>query len=68
MEAGAALFEADLATRAFTGARCFPFATPIDGSAMILSWLALAAAFALAASRKEARRKIDEGGARARRL
>src|SRR5271166_4832786 len=41
MEAGAAVFAADLATRAFTGARLFPFAAPIGGSAMILSWLAL---------------------------
>ncbi len=67
MEAGAAVFAADLATRAFTGARLFPFAAPIGGSAMILSWLALAAAFALAASRDEAGRRIDDGGARARR-
>jgi uncharacterized membrane protein YgdD (TMEM256/DUF423 family) len=61
MEAGAALFAADLATHAFTGARLFPFAAPIGGSAMILSWLALAAAFALAASRSEAGHKIGDG-------
>jgi uncharacterized membrane protein YgdD (TMEM256/DUF423 family) len=46
MEAGASLFAADLAYHAFAGARLFPFAAPIGGSAMILSWLALAAAFA----------------------
>jgi uncharacterized membrane protein YgdD (TMEM256/DUF423 family) len=61
MEAGAALFAADLATHAFTGARLFPFAAPIGGSAMILSWLALAAAFALAASRSGAGHKIGDG-------
>lgn len=49
MEAGAAIFAADLATRAFTGARLFPFAAPLGGSAMIMSWLALAIAFATAA-------------------
>jgi uncharacterized membrane protein YgdD (TMEM256/DUF423 family) len=46
MEAGASLFAADLAYHAFAGARLFPFAAPIGGTAMILSWLALAAAFA----------------------
>jgi len=46
MEAGASLFAADLAARAFTGARLFPFAAPLGGSTMILSWLALAVAFA----------------------
>ncbi len=51
MEAGASLFAADLAYHAFAGARLFPFAAPIGGSAMILSWLALAAAFAVAASK-----------------
>lgn len=49
MEAGAALFAADLATRAFAGARLFPFAAPIGGSMMIASWLALAAVFAKSA-------------------
>jgi uncharacterized membrane protein YgdD (TMEM256/DUF423 family) len=49
MEAGASLFAADLAYHAFAGARLFPFAAPIGGSTMILSWLALAAAFAAAA-------------------
>jgi uncharacterized membrane protein YgdD (TMEM256/DUF423 family) len=51
MELGAALFAADLATRAFTGARLFPFAAPIGGSTMILSWIALAFTFAAAARR-----------------
>ena len=49
MEAGAALFAADLATRAFAGERLFPFAAPIGGSTMILSWLGLAVLFAAAA-------------------
>ena len=42
MEAGAALFSAELAMRAFTGERIFPFAAPIGGSTMMISWLALA--------------------------
>ena len=52
MEAGASLFAADLAYHAFAGARLFPFAAPIGGSAMILAWLALAAGFAAEAARK----------------
>ena len=48
MAAGAGLFAADLAARAFLGGRLFPFAAPIGGSAMILSWIALAVAFAVA--------------------
>ncbi len=52
MEAGATLFAAELAMRAFTGERIFPFAAPIGGTTMILSWLALAAVFAVAATRK----------------
>ncbi len=51
MEAGAALFAADLATHAFLGQRLFPLAAPIGGSTMMMSWLALAALFALAARR-----------------
>jgi len=51
METGAALFAAELAMRAFTGDRIFPFAAPIGGSTMILSWVALAFAFAAAARR-----------------
>jgi uncharacterized membrane protein YgdD (TMEM256/DUF423 family) len=46
MEVGAALFAADLAARAFSGDRLFPFAAPIGGTAMILAWFALAAVFA----------------------
>jgi uncharacterized membrane protein YgdD (TMEM256/DUF423 family) len=34
MEAGAALFSAELAVRAFTGNRIFPYAAPIGGSTM----------------------------------
>jgi uncharacterized membrane protein YgdD (TMEM256/DUF423 family) len=52
MEAGAALFSAELAMRAFTGDRLFPFAAPIGGTTMLLSWLALAIVFA-AAGRQE---------------
>ena len=52
MEAGATLFAAELAAHAFTGERLFPFAAPIGGSAMILSWLALAIVFASSAWRK----------------
>jgi len=51
MEAGAALFAGDLASRAFAGARLFPFAAPLGGSTMILGWFALAAVFATAARR-----------------
>jgi len=43
------LFSADLATRAFAGARLFPYAAPIGGSLMILSWAALALLFGLRA-------------------
>jgi uncharacterized membrane protein YgdD (TMEM256/DUF423 family) len=46
METGASLFAADLASSAFAGARLFPFAAPIGGSTILLSWLALAAALA----------------------
>jgi uncharacterized membrane protein YgdD (TMEM256/DUF423 family) len=52
MEAGATLFSAELAARAFTGDRIFPFAAPIGGSTMMLSWVALAVAFAAAGRRK----------------
>ena len=51
MEAGAALFSAELAMRAFTGDRIFPYAAPIGGSTMMISWLALAIVFAAAARR-----------------
>ena len=52
MEAGASLFAAELAAHAFTGNRIFPFAAPIGGSTLILSWLALAIVFAAAARRE----------------
>ena len=51
MEAGAALFSAELAMRAFTGERIFPFAAPIGGTTMMLSWVALALVFATASRR-----------------
>ena len=44
---GTRLFAGDLTRLAFAGARLFPFAAPTGGSLMILSWLALAAVFAL---------------------
>jgi uncharacterized membrane protein YgdD (TMEM256/DUF423 family) len=48
MEAGAALFSAELAVRAFTGVRIFPFAAPIGGTTMLIAWVALAVVFATA--------------------
>ncbi len=48
---GTIVFSADLATRAFSGARLFPFAAPIGGSLMILSWLLLAIVFNYSATR-----------------
>jgi len=48
LAAGAILFSADLSTRAFLGARLFPYAAPIGGTTMIVAWLALALAFGLA--------------------
>ena len=64
MEFGAALFAADVAARAFTGARLFPFAAPIGGSATIVSWIALAVAFGAActASAKDAATKRPGAG------
>jgi uncharacterized membrane protein YgdD (TMEM256/DUF423 family) len=53
MEAGAALFSAELAMRAFTGERIFPFAAPIGGSAMMMAWLALAIVFAVSVLRQD---------------
>lgn len=50
LAAGAILFSADLSTRAFLGARLFPYAAPIGGTTMIVAWLALAVAFALPSS------------------
>jgi uncharacterized membrane protein YgdD (TMEM256/DUF423 family) len=49
---GTIVFSADLATRAFSGARLFPMAAPVGGSLMILAWLALAAVFATGALRR----------------
>src|SRR3984957_15910773 len=43
MEAGSILFSAELAMHVFTETRIFPFAAPLGGTTMILSWLALAA-------------------------
>jgi uncharacterized membrane protein YgdD (TMEM256/DUF423 family) len=45
---GAIIFSADLANRAFAGARLFPMAAPTGGSLMILGWVALALVFAFA--------------------
>jgi uncharacterized membrane protein YgdD (TMEM256/DUF423 family) len=42
LQAGVTLFSADLAARAYLGARLFPFAAPIGGSLTILAWIALA--------------------------
>jgi uncharacterized membrane protein YgdD (TMEM256/DUF423 family) len=44
---GTLLFAGDLTRLAFAGARLFPYAAPTGGSLMILSWVALAAVFAL---------------------
>jgi uncharacterized membrane protein YgdD (TMEM256/DUF423 family) len=52
LAAGAAVFGADMAARAFLGARLFPFAAPIGGSLTILSWLALAIVFTLSAAKR----------------
>ena len=46
MEAGAILFSAELAVHVFSGERIFPFAAPLGGTTMILSWVALAVVFA----------------------
>jgi uncharacterized membrane protein YgdD (TMEM256/DUF423 family) len=48
MEAGVILFSGELAMHVFTGDRIFPFAAPLGGTTMILSWLALAVVFARA--------------------
>jgi uncharacterized membrane protein YgdD (TMEM256/DUF423 family) len=49
MLAGAALFAGDLAVRAFTGSRLFPYAAPTGGSLVIAGWV-LACLGALAAA------------------
>ena len=41
---GAALFSGDIALRAFTAHRLFPFAAPSGGFILIAAWLALAVA------------------------
>jgi uncharacterized membrane protein YgdD (TMEM256/DUF423 family) len=46
---GAVLFSGDIALRAFAGQRLFPFAAPTGGTILILAWLAVAVAGALAA-------------------
>jgi len=46
--AGAGLFAADVASRAWLGSRLFPFAAPAGGTILIIAWLMLVAA-ALAA-------------------
>jgi len=46
--AGAGLFAADVAARAWLGSRLFPFAAPVGGTILIIAWLMLVAA-ALAA-------------------
>jgi uncharacterized membrane protein YgdD (TMEM256/DUF423 family) len=51
MEAGATLFSGELAIHVFTGKRIFPFAAPLGGTTMILSWVALAVVFASASRR-----------------
>ena len=52
---GTLLFAGDLSMRAFADARLFPFAAPTGGSLMILSWIAMAAGFGLAASSSRAK-------------
>ncbi len=44
---GAVLFSGDIALRAFTADRLFPFAAPSGGFILIAAWLALAAAAVL---------------------
>ncbi len=42
LAAGAVLFAADVASRAYLGGRLFPFAAPVGGMMMIAGWLVLA--------------------------
>lgn len=51
LQAGVTLFSGDLAWRAFAGSRLFPYAAPIGGSLVMLSWLAIAAWALLALAR-----------------
>jgi uncharacterized membrane protein YgdD (TMEM256/DUF423 family) len=48
---GGALFAADVSMRAFAGHRLFPMAAPSGGTILILGWLVLAAAAAVARGR-----------------
>jgi uncharacterized membrane protein YgdD (TMEM256/DUF423 family) len=48
---GALLFSGDIAARAFIGHRLFPMAAPTGGVVMIVSWLAVSVAAAIAALR-----------------
>jgi uncharacterized membrane protein YgdD (TMEM256/DUF423 family) len=48
---GAVLFSGDIALRAFAGHRLFPMAAPSGGIILILGWIGLAAAAAIALSR-----------------
>ena len=48
---GALLFSGDIALRAFAGHRLFPMAAPSGGIILIIGWLGLAAAAAVALSR-----------------
>jgi uncharacterized membrane protein YgdD (TMEM256/DUF423 family) len=48
---GALLFSGDIAARAFIGHRLFPMAVPTGGVVMIVSWLAVSVAAAIAALR-----------------
>lgn len=50
--AGAALFAADLAVKDFSSERLFLYAAPIGGTIMVVTWAALALAFAIEAVRK----------------
>lgn len=50
---GASLFALDIALRTFAGFRLFPMAAPIGGGTLIVSWLAMAAAFGHAARRDQ---------------
>jgi uncharacterized membrane protein YgdD (TMEM256/DUF423 family) len=48
---GAVLFSGDIALRAFSGHRLFPFAAPSGGFILIAAWLALAGAAIAALAR-----------------
>jgi len=48
---GAILFSGDVALRAFVGHRLFPMAAPSGGIILIVAWLALTVAAAVALAR-----------------